>query len=168
MIADEAVSALDVSVQAQILNLLKELQHELGLTYLFVAHNLAVVKYEADRVAVMYAGKIVEIAETEALYLQPMHPYTEALISAAPNPDPDTKNRPRITLSGEVADVGNLPSGCAFHPRCQYAQERCKQETPMLVQVGGMDGPARFSACHFAKELELVGIAARVEEARHG
>ena len=168
VIADEAVSALDVSVQAQILNLLKELQHELGLTYLFVAHNLAVVKYEADRVAVMYAGKIVEIAETEALYLQPMHPYTEALISAAPNPDPDTKNRPRITLSGEVADVGNLPSGCAFHPRCQYAQERCKQETPMLVQVGGMDGPARFSACHFAKELELVGIAARVEEARHG
>ncbi len=168
VIADEAVSALDVSVQAQILNLLKELQHELGLTYLFVAHNLAVVKYEADRVAVMYAGKIVEIAETEALYLQPMHPYTEALISAAPNPDPDTKYRPRITLSGEVADVGNLPSGCAFHPRCQYAQERCKQETPMLVQVGSADGPARFSACHFAKELELVGIAARAEEARHG
>jgi len=168
VIADEAVSALDVSVQAQILNLLKELQRELGLTYLFVAHNLAVVKYEADRVAVMYAGKIVEIAETEALYLQPMHPYTEALISAAPNPDPDTKNRPRITLSGDVADVGNLPSGCAFHPRCQYAQERCRQETPMLAQVGGADGPARFSACHFAEQLELVGIAARVEEARHG
>jgi len=168
VIADEAVSALDVSVQAQILNLLKELQKELGLTYLFVAHNLAVVKYEADRVAVMYAGKIVETAETEALYITPKHPYTEALLSAAPNPDPDTRNRPRIVLTGDVADAGNLPTGCAFHPRCQYAQDRCRQETPELVNVANAGEPAHLSACHFAKELELVGIVATVGEARNG
>ena len=159
VIADEAVSALDVSVQAQILNLLKELQNQLGLTYLFVAHNLAVVKYEADRVAVMYAGKIVEIGETEELYTSPRHPYTEALISAAPNPDPDTKHRARIVLSGEVADPGNLPGGCAFHPRCRYAEDRCRQEAPALVEVGGENGPSHQSACHFAEELSLVGIA---------
>ncbi len=159
VIADEAVSALDVSVQAQILNLLKELQTQLGLTYLFVAHNLAVVKYEADRVAVMYAGKIVETGETEELYTKPRHPYTEALISAAPNPDPDTKNRPRIVLSGDVADPGNLPGGCSFHPRCQYAQERCRQEAPALINLANADAPIHQSACHFADELELVGIA---------
>ena len=159
VIADEAVSALDVSVQAQILNLMKELQNRLGLTYLFVAHNLAVVKYEADRVAVMYAGKIVEMGETEELYTKPKHPYTEALISAAPNPDPDTKYRPRIVLSGEVADPGNLPSGCAFHPRCQYAQDRCRQETPVLLNVAAAGAPAHQSACHFAAELEFAGIA---------
>ena len=144
VIADEAVSALDVSVQAQILNLLKELQHQLGLTYLFVAHNLAVVKYEADRVAVMYAGKIVEIGETEELYTGPRHPYTEALISAAPNPDPDTKHRERIVLAGEVADPGNLPAGCAFHPRCRYAEDLCRQEAPDLVEVRGGEGWRTF------------------------
>ena len=159
VIADEAVSALDVSVQAQILNLLKELQDELGLTYLFVAHNLAVVKYEADRVAVMYAGKIVEIADTEDLYLRPRHPYTEALISAAPDPNPDTRNRPRIVLEGDVADPGNLPGGCSFHPRCPYAQDVCRTETPELVELVG-DGPPRAAACHLADELDLAGIAA--------
>ncbi|MCY3710498.1 MAG: ATP-binding cassette domain-containing protein [Caldilineaceae bacterium] len=159
VIADEAVSALDVSVQAQILNLLKELQNQLGLTYLFVAHNLAVVKYEADRVAVMYAGKIVEIGETEALYSNPRHPYTEALISAAPNPDPDTKHRERIVLSGEVADPGNLPGGCAFHPRCRYAEDRCRQEMPELIDVGGDEIQSHQAACHFAESLELTGIA---------
>ena len=164
VIADEAVSALDVSVQAQILNLLKELQNQLGLTYLFVAHNLAVVKYEADRVAVMYAGKIVEIGETEELYTNPRHPYTEALISAAPNPDPDTKNRARIVLSGEVADPGNLPPGCAFHPRCRYAEDRCRREIPELVEVGGEMGPSHRAACHFASELELAGISGGAEE----
>ena len=164
VIADEAVSALDVSVQAQILNLLKELQRQLGLTYLFVAHNLAVVKYEADRVAVMYAGKIVEIAETEALYITPKHPYTEALLSAAPNPDPATKHRPRIVLTGEVADPSNLPGGCAFHPRCQYAQDRCREETPVLANIAGSGEPAHQSACHFARELELVGIATGEKE----
>lgn len=165
VIADEAVSALDVSVQAQILNLMKELQNQLGLTYLFVAHNLAVVKYEADRVAVMYAGKIVEIGETEELYTTPKHPYTEALISAAPNPDPDTKNRPRIVLTGEVADPGNLPDGCSFHPRCRYAQERCRQETPDLIDLAGAEGPVHQAACHFADELELVGIAGGIRGA---
>lgn len=168
VIADEAVSALDVSVQAQILNLLKELQQELGLTYLFVAHNLAVVKYAADRVAVMYAGKIVETAATEALYISPKHPYTEALLSAAPNPDPDTKERPRIVLMGEVADPGNLPSGCAFHPRCQYAQARCRQETPALVNVAAAGEPVHLAACHFAQDLTLVGIGAGVQEVRNG
>lgn len=159
VIADEAVSALDVSVQAQILNLLKELQNELGLTYLFVAHNLAVVKYEAERVAVMYAGRIVEITETEALYTTPRHPYTEALMSAAPNPDPATKDRPRIVLTGEVADPSNPPSGCAFHPRCQYVQDRCRTETPALVNVNGPGETPHHAACHFAAELDLVGIA---------
>ncbi|MDE0461335.1 MAG: ATP-binding cassette domain-containing protein [Caldilineaceae bacterium] len=163
VIADEAVSALDVSVQAQILNLLKELQNQLGLTYLFVAHNLAVVKYEADRVAVMYAGKIVEIGETEELYTNPRHPYTEALISAAPNPDPDTKHRERIVLSGEVADPGNLPDGCAFHPRCRYAEDRCRQETPELIEVGENNGQSHLAACHFAESLELTGIAGAIQ-----
>ncbi len=163
VIADEAVSALDVSVQAQILNLLKELQNQLGLTYLFVAHNLAVVKYEADRVAVMYAGKIVEIGETEELYTNPRHPYTEALISAAPNPDPDTKHRERIVLSGEVADPGNLPDGCAFHPRCRYAEDRCRQETPELIEVGENNRQSHLAACHFAESLELTGIAGAIQ-----
>ena len=168
VIADEAVSALDVSVQAQILNLMKELQDQLGLTYLFVAHNLAVVKYEADRVAVMYAGKIVEIGETEELYTNPRHPYTEALISAAPNPDPDTKNRARIVLSGEVADPGNLPGGCAFHPRCRYAEDQCRHERPELIDVGGREGPSHFSACHFAEKLELSGIAGGIKREERG
>jgi peptide/nickel transport system ATP-binding protein len=159
VIADEAVSALDVSVQAQILNLLKQLQNELGLTYLFVAHNLAVVKYAANRVAVMYAGKIVEMAETEELFVNPKHPYTEALLSAAPNADPATKNRPRIVLTGEVADLSNLPSGCAFHPRCPYVQDRCREEAPVLANITGPDKPTHQTACHFAEELELVGIA---------
>ncbi len=168
VIADEAVSALDVSVQAQILNLMKELQNQLGLTYLFVAHNLAVVKYEADRVAVMYAGKIVETGETEELYTSPRHPYTEALISAAPNPDPDTKHRARIVLAGEVADPGNLPGGCAFHPRCRYAEDQCRHERPELIEVGGKEGPSHFSACHFAEKLELSGIAGGIKREERG
>lgn len=166
VIADEAVSALDVSVQTQILNLLRQLQRELGLTYLFVAHNLAVVKYAANRVVVMYAGKIVEISETETLFLSPKHPYTEALISAAPNPDPATKHRLRIVLQGEVADLANLPSGCAFHPRCQYAQDRCRQEAPVLANIAGAGKPVHQVACHFAEELKLVGIADWKREAK--
>ena len=158
VIADEPVSALDVSVQAQILNLMKELQSKLGLTYLFVAHNLAVVKHEAERVAVMYAGRIVETAETEQLYTSPQHPYTEALLSAAPNPDPTTKSRPRIVLQGEVADTGNLPGGCAFHPRCRYARDRCRQEQPVLRDIAVPGQLPHQSACHFAEELALVGI----------
>ncbi len=153
VVADEPVSALDVSIQAQILNLLQDLQEKLGLTYLFIAHDLSVVEHIADRVAVMYVGKIVELSGTEELYLRPKHPYTEALLSAVPKPDPRLEER-QIILSGEVANPADPPSGCSFHPRCQYAEERCRQETPLLEEVE----PGHFAACHFARELELVGV----------
>jgi peptide/nickel transport system ATP-binding protein len=153
VIADEAVSALDVSVRAQILNLLQDLQAEMGLTYLFVAHDLGVVEYISDRVAVMYVGQVVELAPTEQLYAQPRHPYTEALLSAVPKPDP-TRRSTRIVLQGEVPDAANPPSGCYFHTRCQYAKDRCKVEAPTLREVA----PGHFSACHFAEELELQGV----------
>jgi peptide/nickel transport system ATP-binding protein len=152
VVADEAVSALDVSVRAQILKLMLSLKRELNLTYLFISHDLSVVEYVADRVAVMYVGKLVELASTEELYRRPMHPYTEALMSAVPNPDPTQRSK-RIVLRGEIPDPANPPSGCYFHPRCPYAQERCKTETPALREVA----PGRFAACHFAKELELRG-----------
>ncbi len=154
IVADEPVSALDVSIQAQILNLLQDLQEKLGLTYLFIAHDLSVVEHIADRVAVMYVGKIIELADTEALYLNPKHPYTEALLSAVPKPDPRLEER-EIILSGEVANPADPPSGCLFHPRCQYAQDRCRQEKPPLEEVA----PGHFAACHFAEELELTGVA---------
>ena len=153
IVADEPVSALDVSIQAQILNLLQDLQERFGLTYLFIAHDLSVVEHIADRVAVMYVGKIVELADTEELYLNPQHPYTEALLSAVPKPDPRLEER-QIILSGEVANPADPPSGCSFHPRCQYAQERCKREIPQLEEVV----PGHFTACHFATELELAGV----------
>lgn len=155
VIADEAVSALDVSVRAQILNLLQELQAEYHLTYLFISHDLSVIEYVADRVAVMYVGKLVELASTEELYRKPKHPYTEALMSAIPKPDPRLRSD-RILLSGEVADPSNPPSGCYFHPRCRYAKDRCKVETPTLRSAGG----DRVVACHFAEELDLTGIPA--------
>jgi len=154
IVADEPVSALDVSIQAQILNLLQDLQEKLGLTYLFIAHDLSVVEHIADRVAVMYVGKIIELADTEALYLNPKHPYTEALLSAVPKPDPRLEEQ-EIILSGEVANPADPPSGCLFHPRCQYAQDRCRQEAPALEEVL----PGHFAACHFASELELTGVA---------
>ena len=153
VIADEPVSALDVSVQAQILNLLKFLQRELDLTYLFIAHDLGVVKHISDRVAVMYVGKLVEVAEADDLYRKPLHPYTEALLSAVHVTDPAASQRERIVLEGEVADPSNPPSGCYFHPRCRYVQERCQQETPDLRTVAG----DRHVACHFAEELDLAG-----------
>jgi peptide/nickel transport system ATP-binding protein len=153
IVLDEAVSALDVSVQAQILNLLLELQAEFGLTYLFVAHNLSVVKYACDRVAVMYVGKIVEIAETNALFTMPKHPYTEALLANVPKPDPRQRSQ-RLVMQGEVPDPSNPPPGCAFHPRCPYAKARCKVETPALRDAGN----GRQVACHFAEELTLRGI----------
>ncbi|MCB0091466.1 MAG: dipeptide ABC transporter ATP-binding protein [Caldilineaceae bacterium] len=154
IVADEPVSALDVSVQAQIVNLLLDLQAELGLAYLFVAHDLSVVKHVSDRVAVMYVGKIVEIAETSALFSQPRHPYTEALLSAVPKPDPRLRSQ-RIILEGEVADPAHPPSGCYFHPRCRYAVDRCKTESPQLNEIE----PGHFVSCHRANEIELVGVS---------
>lgn len=154
IVADEPVSALDVSVQAQIVNLLLELQEELDVSYLFVAHDLSVVKHVSDRVAVMYVGKIVEVAETNRLFHAPKHPYTEALLSAVPKPDPRYRAQ-RIILEGEVADPANPPSGCYFHPRCRYAVERCKTDTPALEQLE----PGHYVSCHRAAELTLAGVS---------
>ena len=153
IVADESVSALDVSVQAQILNLLKDLQAEFGLSYLFIAHDLSVVRYIADRVAVMYVGRVVELASTQELFSSPKHPYTEALLSAVPKSEPD-EVRHRIILEGEIPNPSNPPEGCNFHPRCRYAHEICKTEIPDWQEVN----PNRFAACHFAKELSLLGV----------
>jgi peptide/nickel transport system ATP-binding protein len=154
IVADEPVSALDVSVQAQILNLMLALQKQLGLTYLFVAHDLSVVKHVSDRVAVMYVGQIVEMADTSRLFGEPKHPYTEALLSAVPKPDPRLRAQ-RIVLEGDVADPANPPSGCYFHPRCRYAQEVCRTKTPVLEEIA----PDHFVSCHRARELTLRGVA---------
>ncbi|WP_455581892.1 ABC transporter ATP-binding protein [Dysosmobacter sp.] len=142
IVCDEAVSALDVSIQAQIINLLEDLQAELGLTYLFISHALSVVRHISDRVLVMYLGRAVELAPTEQLFANPLHPYTQALLSAAPYPDPDVKIQ-RIMLEGEVPNPANPPSGCHFHPRCRYKSERCEKEYPPFAACG--DG--RFVAC---------------------
>ena len=157
IVADEPVSALDVSVQAQILNLLGELQDKFNLTYLFIAHNLAVVEYVSNRVAVMYVGKMVELADTEELFSNPRHPYTEALLSAVPKPDPKYKKR-RIIPKGDIADPANPPSGCYFHPRCNYAQDICKEKEPPLVNITGDEEHPHYVACHFAGKLKLLGI----------
>ena len=158
IVADEPVSALDVSVQAQILNLMLALQKQLGLTYLFVAHDLSVVKHVSDRVAVMYVGRIVEMTETQRLFGTPKHPYTEALLSAVPKPDPRLRAQ-RIVLEGDVADAANPPTGCYFHPRCRYAQDVCRRETPRLEEIA----PGHFVSCHRARELTLRGVAAGPE-----
>ncbi len=156
VVCDEAVSALDVSVRAQILNLLRDLQQEFKLTYLFIAHDLSVVEYLCDRVAVMYVGKLVEVAETEELYTHPLHPYTEALLSAVPKPDPTLRDRTRrIILEGDVPDPANPPSGCYFHTRCRFSDgNRCVHEEPPLRTI--QHGHA--VACHYAEELTLAGV----------
>jgi peptide/nickel transport system ATP-binding protein len=159
VVADEPVSALDVSVQAQILNLLLELQERLGLTYLFVAHDLSVVKHISERVAVMYVGRIVEMAKTDEIFYSPRHPYTEALLSAVPKPDPRLRSSGsqgprRIVLEGEVADPANPPPGCYFHPRCRYATEVCRIQTPVEEEIS----PRHFVSCHRAREISLRGV----------
>jgi len=153
IVADEPVSALDVSVQAQTLNLLQDLQVEFKLTYLFISHDLSVIEHISDRVAVMYVGKVGELAKTEEFFLNPLHPYSEALLSALPKPDPRLRMK-RIILSGEVANPVNPPSGCYFHPRCKYAEEICKKKEPEWKEVN----PDHFVACHLAKKLSLKGV----------
>jgi peptide/nickel transport system ATP-binding protein len=156
VVCDEAVSALDVSIRAQTLNLLKELQSDFDLTYLFISHDLSVIRYICDRVVVMYVGKVVEVADTLELFTSPKHPYTEALLSSVPLAEPRGRaERKRTPLQGEIADPSNPPSGCYFHPRCKYAQAKCKEETPQLRKVDNHE-----VACHFAEEISLSGVIA--------
>ena len=147
IVADEPVSALDASIQSQVLNLLMDLQQKLSLTYLFIAHNLAVVRHVSDRIGVMYLGKLMEITDTMELFNNPLHPYTQALLSAIPIPDPEIKKE-RIILAGDIPSPINPPSGCVFRTRCIYAQDICAEKTPQLVDIGN----GHFTACHFVKK----------------
>ncbi|MBE6974705.1 MAG: ATP-binding cassette domain-containing protein [Ruminococcaceae bacterium] len=154
IVCDEAVSALDVSIQAQVINLLHDLQQEFNLTYLFISHDLSVVEYISDKVGVMYLGKMVEYAPTERLFENPLHPYTESLLSAVPVADPSIRNE-RIPLEGEIPNPANPPSGCYFHTRCRYCTEKCKECAPEYTEME----PGHFVACHRAQELKLRGIS---------
>jgi oligopeptide transport system ATP-binding protein len=147
IICDEPISSLDVSIQAQVVNLLEELQDRLGLTYLFIAHDLSMVRHISDRIAVMYLGKLVELADRDEIYFHPLHPYTQALMSAVPVPDPEVQERRRrIILEGEIPSPIHPPSGCRFHPRCPIAQEICRREEPQMLPVQGLSG--HLAACH--------------------
>jgi peptide/nickel transport system ATP-binding protein len=157
IVADEAVSALDVSIQAQIINLMQDLQQEFGLSYLFITHDLGVVYHISDRVAVMYVGKLVEIGGKKQLFSHPRHPYTEALLSAVPQPDPRIM-LDRIITPGSVADPANRPAGCCFHPRCRYAKRICTEEEPRLANLAEAGEDEHLSACHFSEKLALRGI----------
>jgi len=148
IIADEPVAALDVSIQAQIINLMMDLQKEFNLTYLLIAHDLSVVEYVSDRVGVMYLGKLVELTDRDTLYREPLHPYTQTLLKAIPVPDPE-RSRERVTLKGEVPDPVHPPAGCRFHTRCPFAEERCRREEPAFREVG----PGHHAACHFAEKF---------------
>jgi peptide/nickel transport system ATP-binding protein len=168
IVADEPVSALDVSVQAQILKLMQELKQRFHLTYLFIAHNLAVVEYVSQRVAVMYVGKVVELGDTDEIFFRPLHPYTEALLSAVPKTEPESRHEGRrIVLTGDVADPANPPAGCYFHPRCPYAQDICRSEEPPLVNHGDQTASPHFVACHFADSLSLAGVKRAQRRARY-
>jgi peptide/nickel transport system ATP-binding protein len=156
VVADEAVSALDVSIQAQILNLLQDLKETMQPTFLFIAHDLSVIEHVSDRVGVMYVGRLVELAPTEEIYLKPRHPYTEALLSAIPRPEPGAKKN-RILLPGEVANAADLPPGCCFHPRCRYCQERCREEVPPWQEVSF----GHYVSCHRAGDPDLPGVIER-------
>jgi oligopeptide/dipeptide ABC transporter ATP-binding protein len=154
VICDEPISALDVSIQAQVINLLRDLQKDMNLTYLFISHDLSVVEHISDKVGVMYLGRMVEFGDTEEMFEKPMHPYTEALLSAVPVADP-TVQIERIPLKGEIPNPANPPSGCYFHTRCRYCTEKCKNAAPEYVEIE----PGHFVACHRAEELKLRGFS---------
>ena len=149
VICDEPVSALDVSIQSQVLNLILDLQRELGLSYLFIAHNLAIVKHVSDRIAVMYLGRIVELGESEEIHANPLHPYTRALQSAIPVPDPSARKLKRATITGDLPSPINPPPGCPFHPRCPHATDRCKTEVPALRETASAGRPSHTVSCHY-------------------